>query len=115
DPGASVVPLLVCSAALAERTAALLREIEFYDIDVAVLVADEPVDACEAIEIGVRATAAPMLVFLSPSSHPSCSGWATSLVAALGDDAAAASPTLLYEDWSVRYAGIDCMRFPGTL
>jgi hypothetical protein len=115
DPGDDVAPLLVCSPALAERTAALLREIEFYDIDVAVLVADEPVDACDAIEIGVRATAAPMLVFLSPSSHPLCSGWAASLVAALGDDAAAASPTLLYEDWSVRYAGIDGVRFLDNL
>ncbi len=114
-PGGGVAPLVVCSPAVAERTVALLREIEFYDIDVAVLVADESIDACEALEIGVGATAAPMLVFLSPSSHPFQSRWAAELVAALGDDTAAASPTLLYEDWSVRYAGIDSMRFLDTL
>ena len=113
-PGEGVAPLIVCSPAIAERSAALLREIEFYNIDVAVIVADESIDACDALEIGVNATAASMLVFLSPSSHPSRSGWAAELVAALGDDTAAASPTLLYEDWSVRYAGTDNVRFLET-
>jgi hypothetical protein len=109
-PGAGVAPLFVCSPAVAPSLEALLRALGFYGIDAAVVLADAPIDLCAAVEIAARATSAPFLVLQSPTSHATSSGWAARLVEALGPDAAAASPTLLYEDWSIRYAGIGGLR-----
>ena len=59
------------------------------------------------------ATACANLVFLSPRVHALDPTWLVTLLAALGDGSAprAVSPTLLYEDGSVRYAGIDSVEF----
>lgn len=113
DPGAGIVPVFVCSNLTSEGTSALLREIAFYGLDAEVLLAAEPVDSCEAIDIGVQATTAPKLVFMSPSTYPLQACWATQLLAFLDDGAepVVASPTLLYEDWSICYGGIDGLRF----
>jgi O-antigen biosynthesis protein len=109
-PGEEIAPLFVCSPSIGERSGALLRELAFYGIDAAVIIAEEAVGHCAALEIGVAATNSSVLVFLSPTAHPAARDWARRLVDALGD-AAAASPTLLYEDWSVRHAGIDAIAF----
>jgi hypothetical protein len=113
DPGPGVVPIFVCSSAISEATSTLLRELDFYDLDAIVLLSTEPVSACEALEIGVRATRAAKLVFMLPSTHPLQTHWAAQLAALLDDDGGpmVASPTLLYEDWSICYGGIDGVRF----
>jgi hypothetical protein len=112
-PGAGIDILFVCSPAVVGQGASLLRQIEFYGLDAGVIVADASIDLPEALSIGADATAAAKLIFLSPGTHPCRDGWAVALVDALGDGTApaAASPTLLYEDWSVRYAGMDEVRF----
>jgi GT2 family glycosyltransferase len=71
------------------------------------------VDHCEALEIGVEASNGPLLAFLSPRVHGLGKTWLVDLLAALGEGGApsAVSPTLLYEDGSVRYAGIDAVQF----
>jgi hypothetical protein len=106
-----IAPLFVRSPSLAAGARALVRALDFYGIDAAVLLADTSVDLCGAIEIGARASSAPLLILQSPTCHATSPGWAARLVEALGTGAAAASPTLLYEDWSIRYAGIDGLRF----
>lgn len=113
NPGKGIAPVFVCSPVIGDGTSVLLRELAFYGSDAEVLQADQPITSCEALEIGVRATKAAKLVFMSPSTHPLQDNWATHLLAFqdTGDEPAVVSPTLLYEDWSVCYAGIDGMRF----
>lgn len=105
--------VFVCSPAAPDAARRLSRDLDFYGLAADVLVAPEPVDHCEALEIGVEATDCPVLVFLSPRVHSLTSIWLVDLLAALGDGGAplAVSPTLLYEDGSVRYAGIDAVQF----
>lgn len=116
DPGTGVIPTFVCSSAIGEGANVLLREIAFYGLDAQVLLTDNPVDSCEAIEIGARATTAPNLVFMSPTTHPLQTHWATQLLALVDNngEASVASPTLLYEDWSICYGGVDGVRFLDT-
>jgi hypothetical protein len=106
-------PVFVCAPSLADKSQQLLAELDFYDLDASVIVAEQAVDFCDALEIGARATNAARLLFLSPRVHGVASDWATRLLAALGDHAepAVVSPTLLYEDWSIRFAGFDSIRF----
>jgi hypothetical protein len=113
DPGAGVVPVFACSSAIGDGASTLLREIDFYGLDAIVLVAAEPISACEALEMGAGATNAAKLVFMSPSTHPLQTHWAAQLAAFLDHDGGpvVASPTLLYEDWSICYGGIDGVRF----
>ncbi len=113
DPGNGVVPVFVCSAELGDGINALSRELGFYGLDALVLLSEEPVSICEALEIGVHATQAEKLVFMLPSTYPLHAHWASQLGSLLDHDGGpvVASPTLLYEDWSISYGGIDAVRF----
>jgi hypothetical protein len=113
NPGKGVAPVFVCSPEIGDGAGVLLREIAFYGINAEVFLADHPVTNCEALEIGVRATQAEKLIFMSPSTHPLQDRWATHLFGFqnTGDEPAVVSPTLIYEDWSVCYAGIEGVRF----
>lgn len=110
---ADTKPVFVCSPAAPDAVRRLSRDLDFYGISGDILVAAEPVDHCEALEIGADATDAPLLVFLSPRVHSLGARWLVDLLAALGEGGSpsAVSPTLLYEDGSVRYAGIDAVQF----
>ncbi|HYM33354.1 MAG TPA: hypothetical protein VEU47_18795 [Candidatus Cybelea sp.] len=112
-PGDAASIVFVCSPSAAESARSLQRELDFYGLDASVLMADAPLDACDAFGVGVAATKADKLLLLSPCTRPVTQDWARKLLDALGDGSvpACASPTLLYEDWSVRYAGIDGVRF----
>jgi hypothetical protein len=113
NPGKGIATLFVCSSALGEGTNALLREIAFYGLDAQILVADAVVDHCEALDIGVRATDMARLVFMAPSTHPLRANWAADLLAVQADagEPFVVTPTLVYEDWSICYAGMDGIRF----
>ncbi len=106
-------PVFVCSPAAPDAARRLSRDLDFYGIAADVLVAAEPVDHCEALEVGVDATDGPILAFLSPRVHSLGASWLVDMLAALGEGEApsAVSPTLLYEDGSVRYAGVDAVQF----
>jgi hypothetical protein len=102
--------VFVCSATIGDAGIKTLIELlSFYGIDADVIAALEPVDPCQALEIGVRATTVERLIFLAPTVYGSAPGWLAGLAAALpaGDTQRAMSPTLLYEDWSIKHAGIE--------
>jgi hypothetical protein len=111
-----VKPVFVCSPTAPDAARRLSRDLDFYGIAADVLVATEPVDQCEALEIGVEATDDPLLAFLSPRVHSLGPNWLVDLLAALGEGRvpSAVSPTLLYEDGSVRYAGIDAVELTAS-
>src|SRR5262249_5079370 len=93
--------------------AELLRAITFYRLDAAVIAAEVPIGRTMAFEIGAEASRSDTLIFLSAGCYARTQGLAADLAAALGDKAAT-SPTLLYEDWSIRFAGLDSVRMLET-
>ncbi len=72
------------------------------------VIADETIaDTAEAIQLGAREAAADALLVLAPAVYPKEKGWLSRLVQALDalPEDGLVSPTLLYEDNSIRYAG----------
>lgn len=85
---------------------ALRRYAPFYGLGGRLLLTGEPLDYHSAVEVGATAADSDLLLLLSPSVFPSERGWLRPLVAELAEPGvAAASPTLLYEDDSVCFAG----------
>lgn len=86
---------------------ALRRYGPFYDAGGVLVLSAEPLDFASALEAGSRFARAEQLLFLSPSVFPQENGWLGRLIEVIETetDAAAASPTLLYEDDFVRFAG----------
>ena len=102
--------VLVCSATVPDRTLRMIAgHLGFYGIAGRVIVADEDVDFCTAFDIGVRATSSDNLLFLSPAVFGREFGWIGRLRAELArlPHPAPLSPTLLFEDFSVKFAGIE--------
>jgi hypothetical protein len=100
--------LVVAPRAHADPVAALLRKSgPFYGLSGALVMADSPVDYFEALELGARAASSELILFLSPNVLPSGRGWLTRMIDALkrAPGPGLVSPTLLYEDDSLRYAG----------
>jgi hypothetical protein len=79
----------------------------FYDVCVTLVLSDAPLDYHEALDAGARVARAEKLLLLSSSVFPRARGWLRRLLMELqrAPDAGAISPTLLYEDESVRFAG----------
>lgn len=103
---------------------ALRRYAPFYNLAGTLVLTDEPLDYHSALNAGGSAASAELLVFLSPSVFPRERGWLGTLLDEIENtpEAAAVSPTLLYEDDSVRFAGSEateaadgeaCDRFRG--
>ena len=85
---------------------ALRRYAPFYGLGGRLLLTTEPLDYHSAVEVGAGAAASDLLLLLSPSVFPREPGWLRRLIAELADPGVAAtSPTLLYEDDSVCFAG----------
>lgn len=102
--------VIVATGAATERLGpALRRYSEFYDIPVRLLVAAGAIDHYDALEIGAEAAVTELLLFISRHVLPSHGRWLSKLTDRLAthEGAALISPTLLYEDHSVRYAGTD--------
>jgi hypothetical protein len=104
--------VIICSAEVNETgRRAIVRALDFYGIRGAVVLSDERLDHCDALSLGVRVTRGPQLLFLAPSIFGRSSGWIGALRRAaksLGK-ADAISPTILYEDFSVKFSGIDAV------
>jgi GT2 family glycosyltransferase len=96
-------------------TRRLARQMEFYGLSGSLVLSTEPIGYFEALDLGAREARADMLLFLSQSVLPDNTGWLSPLIAELKRQpfAAAASPTLLYEDHSIRYAGAGTNAIPG--
>jgi hypothetical protein len=87
----------------------MVRLFGFYGIDGVVVRADRPIDACDALNLGARLTPAARLLLLGTSIVGRQPGWIAALRRAARKlpDVDALSPTVLYEDQSIKFAGID--------
>jgi hypothetical protein len=110
DPDFAAVELIVVSPPQAgERVGPLLRRYgRFYGLHGRFILAGDALDHFEALEIGAQHATAGMLLFMAPSVVPRRPGWLSELSRRLAGagDAGIISPTLLYEDDSIKFAGI---------
>jgi hypothetical protein len=88
-------------------SATLHRYAGFYGLSGKLLLARQALDECEALELGAANATAPQLLFLSARVLPKGTGWLQTLSTVLAEDDSAAlvSPTLLYEDNSIKFGG----------
>lgn len=115
--------LVVAGAGTHERLAGMVRQAAgFYRLAVAFVAAPGAVDPFEAVTAALPHANADRVLLLSPSVLPTERGWLSALERAIrkpnavGSVALApvmASPTLLYEDHSIRFAGIVAVEGPG--
>jgi hypothetical protein len=83
---------------------ALRGMIRFNDLPASILLSPDVTGPMEALRIAAGATEADFFLLTVPAvSGPA--GWRQALRAAMPAGTAFACPTLLYEDWSIRYAG----------
>lgn len=109
DPEFAGVELVVV-APTAQATALgglLQRQARFYGLSGRLVLSTEELDACEAMELGAQHATGELVLFLSASVFPKKPGWLSPLAQGLLSHAKAGaiSPTLLYEDDSIRFAG----------
>ncbi len=88
-------------------SATLHRYAGFYGLSGRLLLARQALDECEALELGAANATASQLLFLSSRVLPKGTGWLRTLTTVLAEDDSAAlvSPTLLYEDNSIKFGG----------
>jgi GT2 family glycosyltransferase len=86
---------------------ALRQYASFYEVCVSLVLSDAPLAYHEALEAGAREARADKFLFLSSAVFPRARGWLGRLLMKMqrAPDAGAISPTLLYEDDSIRFAG----------
>jgi hypothetical protein len=83
------------------------RLASFYGLRIRVIGSEGVQDACDAFEAAVQATRAEALVFLSAGVLPRQAGWLSQMERAYRarSGKALVSPTIVFEDESVRFAG----------
>jgi hypothetical protein len=109
DPETRDVPMVVSApieafGSIAPEVGRLAR---FYGLGVRVIGAEGVQDSCDAFEAAVQATRADALVFLSAGVLPRQSGWLSTMERAYRarNGKALVSPTIVFEDDSIRFAG----------
>ncbi|CAO3436171.1 hypothetical protein [Azospirillum endophyticum] len=115
--------LVVAGAGTHDRLAGMVRQAAgFYRLSVGFVAAPTAADPFEAVAASLPHARADRVLLLSPSVLPTERGWLSALERAVrkpnavGSAALApvmVSPTLLYEDHSVRFAGIVAVEGPG--
>ena len=110
DPDFAQAEILVAAAAgSSERLALTLRRAAtFYRMAVRLVPAPQAHDAFEAMAAALPHAASETVLLLSTAVLPTARGWLSELTraaATLGRPAMV-SPTLLYEDFSIRFAGV---------
>jgi hypothetical protein len=110
-PDATEQIVLVCGPEWDARGLDTLRRlIGFQELPASILLATGTPGPLDAVREAARATTAETFLVARPAvSAPM--DWRRTLRAALRDGAAYACPTLLYEDWSIRYTGSGVLRF----
>jgi hypothetical protein len=109
DPEARDIPVII--SAPIEAFGTIAAEVErlarFYHIGVRLIASEGVQDSCDAFEAAVHATKAETLVFLSAGVLPHQSGWLSGLERAYRKRGGKAlvSPTIVYEDDSICFAG----------
>jgi O-antigen biosynthesis protein len=101
--------IIASGAGAHERLSPSLRRFAgFYNLSIKLVPCPQAHDIYQAMDAGVRHAASDMLLLLSPSILPTSTGWLSDLEWAYktcGKNGMV-SPTLLYEDFSIRFAGI---------
>lgn len=107
DPDFRTAELILVTPAAEASATTLKTQTAFYELSGKLVLAAQGLDAYEAMELGARHATAELLVFLSASVFPCTSGWLSHLKAELarGEGPGLISPTLVYEDESIRFAG----------
>ncbi|WP_201829980.1 glycosyltransferase family 2 protein [Microvirga zambiensis] len=109
DPETCGVPIIV--SAPVEVFGSMAPEVErltrFYGLTVRMIGAEGVQDPCDALEAAVQATRADALVFLSAGVLPRQAGWLSVMERAYRarNGKALVSPTIVFEDDSIRFAG----------
>jgi O-antigen biosynthesis protein len=101
--------VIASGAGAHERLSPSLRRFaEFYDLSIKLVPCPQAHDIYQAMDAGVRHASSDMLLLLSPSVLPTSTGWLSDLEWAYKTSGRTGmvSPTLLYEDFSIRFAGI---------
>ncbi|MBT5050501.1 MAG: hypothetical protein HOM58_18515 [Rhodospirillaceae bacterium] len=110
DPDLDDVELILVASHSGLRTSpARLREwASFYGFSGQLIVVAEEMDYFDALELGIRQAKSDLLAFMADTVLPESPGWLGGLIEELDrrPDCVAISPTLLYEDLSIRYAGL---------
>ena len=107
-PGPTEQLVLVCGPEWDQSALDTLSNVvRFYGLPASVLVSADRAGPVTALREAARSTGAAVFLLAGPGACGRALGWRQALYrAASGRDGAAfACPTLLYEDWSVRYAG----------
>lgn len=116
DPDFAETELLVVAAAgTHERLGGTVRQAAaFYRMAVTFVAAPEAADPLEAVAAALPHARAERVLLLSPSVLPTEKGWLAALerVSRKSGGPAMVSPTLLYEDHSIRFAGIVAVEGP---
>ncbi|EWY39648.1 hypothetical protein N825_06070 [Skermanella stibiiresistens SB22] len=110
--------VIAAGASAHERLAPSLRRFaEFYDLSIKLIPCPHAHDAFQAMDAGVRHASSDMLLLLSPSVLPTSAGWLSKLEWAYKTcgKPGMVSPTLLYEDYSIRFAGIQRISSEATV
>ncbi|NTS33471.1 hypothetical protein HQ945_19630 [Phyllobacterium sp. BT25] len=108
DPETRRAPIVIAAAAeLIDRIGVHVRRLaNFYGLRLRLVSASGSEDLYDALEVGARAVSTETVVFLAASLLPRNNGWFHKLLAAYHDrEACVLSPTLAYEDDSIRWAG----------
>jgi hypothetical protein len=101
--------IIASGAGAHERLSPSLRRFaEFYNLSIKLVPCPHAHDIYQAMDAGVRHATSDMLLLLSPSILPTSTGWLSDLEWAYKTcgKSGMVSPTLLYEDFSIRFAGI---------
>ncbi|THK36149.1 hypothetical protein EHS39_21315 [Ensifer sp. MPMI2T] len=107
DPETRCAPIaLVLPAERFRRHAGRIRELaQFYRLALRLIAAEESGDLYDLLETGIRAISHETVVLLAGSLLSNRAGWYGKLIAAHEANGGMISPTLAYEDHSVRWAG----------
>lgn len=107
DPETRRAPIaLVLPAERFRRHAGRAKDLaQFYRLPLRLISAEEGGDLYDLLETGIRAISHETVVLLAGSLLPNRAGWYRKLVAAHEATGGIVSPTLAYEDHSVRWAG----------
>lgn len=108
DPETRIAPIVVSAASdIIDRIGVQLRRLaDFYRLRIRLVSASGSEDLYDALEVGARAVSGERIVFLAGSLLPRRKGWLNKLVSAYdAQHDCVLSPTLVYEDDSIRWAG----------
>ncbi|WP_341991616.1 hypothetical protein [Azorhizobium sp. AG788] len=109
EPATRALPIIVAvrEDGFDEVAAEVRRLAEFYGLRLRLVRADGAEDVCDALEAGVRASTAEHLLLMCAHVLPRATGWLPRLERAYRarGGKCLVSPTLLFEDDSIRWAG----------